>query len=123
MYVASVLSGVAYVVSVCCKCFIYFRRMLQQMLYVASVSSASAARGRRQGWSPDPLGRSSFHVCAGSQAGATASAGHKDVSMGVAVDVKHEAASMLGCSLSLFLFQIDAAGQQQHHAPAVACKQ
>jgi hypothetical protein len=46
---------VAYVavsILICCKCFIYFGHMLKQMLYVASVSSADAVRGRRQRWSP-----------------------------------------------------------------------
>jgi hypothetical protein len=48
-----------------------------------------------------PLGLSSRHVRVGSQAGATAGAKHKVVSMGVPADVEHEVASMLGCSLSL----------------------
>jgi hypothetical protein len=59
MYVTSVLSGCriccsayTHVASIYCKCFIYFRRMLQQMLYVASVLSVDAARGCRQRMSP-----------------------------------------------------------------------
>jgi opacity protein-like surface antigen len=48
-----------------------------------------------------PLGQSSHRVRVGSQAGATAGAKHKAVSMGVAAGVEHEVASMLGCSLSL----------------------
>jgi hypothetical protein len=79
-----------------CKCFIYFGRMLHQMLYVARVSSAGAARGSRQRWSPRAHGP---HVRVGSQASATAGAEHKAGSMGVAADVKYKAASMLGCSL------------------------
>jgi hypothetical protein len=43
---------VAYIANVCYKCFICFGRMLQQMLYVASVSWVVAARGRRRRWSP-----------------------------------------------------------------------
>jgi hypothetical protein len=41
--------------------------------------------------------------------------------MGVAAGMEHKAASMFGYSFSLPLFQIDAAGQQQHHTPATAC--
>jgi hypothetical protein len=43
-----------YVANVYCKCFIFSDvcNMLQQMLYVASVSWAGAARGRRRRWSP-----------------------------------------------------------------------
>ena len=46
--------------------FIYFGRMLQQMLFGASVSSTGAARGASRG---GPLWRSCPHVCVGSQAG------------------------------------------------------
>jgi hypothetical protein len=95
-YVVNVLS----ISNVCCS----KRFMLQVFLQQARLGGAS--RG-------GPLGRSSSCARAGSQVGATASAEHKDVSMGVAADVEHEAASMLGCSLSLSLFQIDAAGQRQ----------
>jgi hypothetical protein len=45
-----------YVTSVCCKYFICFRRMLQQMLYVASVSRAGATRGHRRRWFPRARG-------------------------------------------------------------------
>jgi hypothetical protein len=41
-----------YIASMCCKYFIYFVCMLQQMLYVESVSWAGVARGRRWRWSP-----------------------------------------------------------------------
>jgi hypothetical protein len=51
-YVVSALSkccsGYTYVASVCSKCFIYYERMLQQVLHVASVSWASAGSGRRR---------------------------------------------------------------------------
>ena len=87
----------AYVASVCCKCFIYFGRMLQQMLYVASVTSAGAARGRRKRWS---IKRSGPRVGTRTEAGVIASGEHKAVSMGMAVGVEHEAASMLDYSLS-----------------------
>jgi hypothetical protein len=58
-----------------------------------------------------PLGYSGPRMRAGSQAGATAGAEHKAVSMGMAAGVEHEAASMLVCSLSMSLFQLDAADQ------------
>jgi hypothetical protein len=79
---------VAYVESVCCKCFIYFGRVLQQMLYVASVSSACSARWCRQSC---PLGRSSPVVHVGSQASTTIGAEHKAISMGMAACVENEA--------------------------------
>ena len=68
------------------------------MLYVASVSSAGAARGTGRG---GPLGRSSPLMQAGSQAGTTAGAEHKAVSMGKTTGVELEA--VLGCPLSLFI--------------------
>jgi hypothetical protein len=69
-----------------------------------------------------PLGRSGPRMRAGSQAGTTTDAEYKAISMGVVAGVEHEAASMLGCSLSL-LIQLDAASQHHHHAPAAACGQ
>jgi hypothetical protein len=41
-----------YVANVCCKYFICFGHLLQQMLYIASVSRAGAARECRRRWSP-----------------------------------------------------------------------
>jgi hypothetical protein len=67
-----------------------------------------------------PLGHSGLHVRARSQAGVTASTEHKST-MSVAAGVEHEAASML-TALSLSVFQIDMASQQQH-APVAACGQ
>jgi hypothetical protein len=81
------------------------------MLYVASVSSTGATTGHRRGGSLGHM-RSRPRVRMGSQAGAIAGVEHKVVSMSVAAGVEHEAASMLSCSLSLPLFQIDAVGQQ-----------
>jgi hypothetical protein len=71
-----------YVASVYCKCFIYFRRMLQ--LFYQQAQLGGAGRG-------GPLGRSGPRVRAGSQADAE----NKAVSMSVAASVEHEAASML----------------------------
>jgi hypothetical protein len=63
--------------------------MLQQMLYVVSVSWAGTDEG-------GPLGRSGPCVHAGSEAGAAAGAEDKAVSMGVAVEAEHETVSMGG---------------------------
>jgi hypothetical protein len=127
-YVASVLFG-------CCICCNAHTHMLQA--YVINVSSISdvccnkcftlqvfhqQARLGSVGRG-GPLGCSGSCVRVGSQAGATAGAKHKVVSMDMAVAVEHEAVSMLDCSLSLSIFQIDAAGQQQHHTLAAACRQ
>jgi hypothetical protein len=76
-----------YVANVCCKCFICFGHMLQQMFYVASVSWAGKY---------GPLGHKGPCVCMPSEAGTTSSAGHKAISMGVAVGAEHKVASMGG---------------------------
>ena len=81
-----------YVASVCCKCFINFGRMLQQMLFTLQVFHlqarlVSAGRG-------GPLGRSGPRM---HKAGRGAQSWARSTKLGM----EHEAACMLGCSLSL----------------------
>jgi hypothetical protein len=71
-----------------------------------------------------PLGCGGLRVHTGSQEGTTASVEHKAISTDVVAGVEHEAACMLSFSLclSLSLFQLDAAGQQQHHVPTAGVR-
>jgi hypothetical protein len=80
-----------YVANVCCKCFICFGRMLQQILYVASVPWAGTARGTGEGGT---LGRNGPRVRVASEVSVAAGQEHKAVSMGVAAGTKYEAASI-----------------------------
>jgi hypothetical protein len=109
-----------YVVSVCFKCFICFKRILQvfylDVAYVAMLIHIYCKRiivkissvlnvccnkcfmlqvfheqARQEGAGEGgPLGHSGSRMCAGSEA----SAEHKALSMGMAADAEHEAASM-----------------------------
>jgi hypothetical protein len=62
--------------------------MLQQILYVTSISRVGVARGASEG---GPLGHNGLQGSAGSEAGVTGDAEHKAVSMGVVADAEHEA--------------------------------
>jgi hypothetical protein len=93
----------------CCKCFIYVERMLQQMLYGASVHEQARQGDAGEG---GPLRRSGPPVRAGSEAGAAAGAEHKAVSVGA----EHEVASISGQ-------QERARGEVEHEAASIARQQ
>jgi hypothetical protein len=128
-YVASVLSGCciycsahthmlqAYVVNVSSISDVCYNKCF----YVANVSSAVVAKGRRQRWPP----RARWSPRAdGKPSGRNSKRRAQAISIGVVAGVEHEAACMLSFSLclSLSLFQLDAAGQQQHHVPTAGVR-
>ena len=59
-----------FVISVCSKCFFYFRRMLQQVLHVASVFISRC--GKRAQAEAVPVGAAAYVVAAGMRAGVVA---------------------------------------------------